>query len=601
MNMATLDDRRDFRRQLFFSLGGIAIGLAVAGLLALLINNVVEPTMQVETQDLVEFPGDTFTIWYHVDSPNMNSRRELLPRLEGDLNDLLVQLDVSIDAIPLPIDVLVHDSPEMMQLITLRRKSGRAMYSFYSVIDLLQDEDPYSRLAELVLAFGWGRCSSQLLYKGMLMNVSFPERDFHVPLAAAPARLLYSLDDLFMLESIDTFDETLYQRYQSPFSPRMAMGTLEGLSEFRSMFATVGDVSASYDIADLQIASLVQYLIECGGGLEAFRAIWGPGTSEALISRLMCGPLTELFDHWMTATQTAERSTPEFEYYQARFLFEAGDIAAAAQITETWDLDNLSSSDSVLAVRTQLAVGNFEAAARFANAANSSTSEALEKWIAVYSGWTSVSDDYLTVFGDGTSEVIADLLQKVTAVYRFTADALGFAESELPEHITVFYYDSDETRELGAAILPSASIHRTIWHISVQDNIVEEFAETLPSFITKKNTASNILRRGLSAVVTTDRDELVLRGCEMLGSGEWTPLWRIGFGGLSDRLFETQTGLMIGYIVDTYGVDVIRDLWVATARIGGGVSLDTAIKNVLGTSRTEIEKILVDSVLICEQ
>jgi hypothetical protein len=86
----------------------------------------------------------------------------------------------------------------------------------------------------------------------------------------------------------------------------------------------------------------------------------------------------------------------------------------------------------------------------------------------------------------------------------------------------------------------------------------------------------------------------------MLQSGEWTPLWRVGFGGVPDRLFETQTGLMIGFIVDTYGIDVIRDLWVATARIGGGVSLDTAIKNSLESSRSEIEGVLVDSVLVCE-
>ncbi len=348
MNMATNNDRSDFRRQLFFSLGGIAVGLAVAGLLALLINNVIEPTMQVETQDLVEFPGETFTIWYHVDSPHMKSRHELLPRLEEDLSDLLVQLDVSIDAIPLPIDVLVHDSPGMMQLITLRRKSGRAMYSFYSVIDLLQDEDPYSRLSELVLAFGWGRCSSQLLYKGMLMNVASRDRDFHVPVAAAPTRLLYSVEDLLMLEGIGAFGETLYQRYQSPFSPRMAMGTLEGISEFRSMFASVGDEATEYDIADLQAASLVQYLIDCGGGLEAFRAIWGPGTSEALITRLECGPLTDLFDDWLPVMQAADTSSAEFEYYQVRFLFEAGDRSRKITVRVHLEEYYLKQSSTVL-------------------------------------------------------------------------------------------------------------------------------------------------------------------------------------------------------------------------------------------------------------
>lgn len=601
MNMATGNDRREFRRQLFFSLGGLAIGLAVAGLIALLINNVIEPTMQVETQDLVKFRGDRFTIWYHVDSPNMGSRTKLLPRLEEDLSNLLTQLNVSVEDIPLPIDVLVHDNPEMMQQTTLRRKSGRAMYTFYSMIDLLVDEDPYARLSELVLAFGWGKCSSQLLYKGMLMHITFPDRDFHAPLAAAPIRLLHSLDDLLKLESIDQFEETLYQQYQSPFSARLAMGTFEGIGEFRTMFATVGDASAEYDIASLQAASFVQYLIECAGGLEAFRSIWGPGTTEALIDRLTCGPLTELFDEWLTVIQATDPSAPEYAYYHARFLFEAGETAAAAQATETWSPSNLSSSQSLLAVRTQLAVGNFDAAAWFASGAEITSSAVLQAWVAAYDGWEQVTEGRVTVLGNkDRAAVLDERLHEVQTAYRAATEALGFTEGELPEHITMFYYETEAARKLGASIIPASSIHQTVWHISSQDNPVEQFIVTLPSFVTKKETASNLLRRGLSAAVTWLRDDLISAGCELVRAGEWTPLWRVGFGGLPDRLFEVQTGLMILYIVETFGMDVIPDLWVATARIGGGASLDTAIRNVLGISRTDIEQTLLDSVLICE-
>ena len=85
MSMLTSSDRKDFRRQVLFSLAGIGIGLAVAGIIALLINNVLEPKLQVESQDLVEFSGDTFSIWYHVDSPYMDSRYELAAQLEDCL------------------------------------------------------------------------------------------------------------------------------------------------------------------------------------------------------------------------------------------------------------------------------------------------------------------------------------------------------------------------------------------------------------------------------------------------------------------------------------------------------------------------------------
>ena len=43
MSMATENGRRDLRRLLFFSLGGVFVGLVVAGLTALLIHNVIAP------------------------------------------------------------------------------------------------------------------------------------------------------------------------------------------------------------------------------------------------------------------------------------------------------------------------------------------------------------------------------------------------------------------------------------------------------------------------------------------------------------------------------------------------------------------------------
>ena len=600
MSMATESDRRDFRRQVFFSLGGITVGLVVAGLIALLINNVIEPQMRVETQDLVKFPGEVFSIWYHVDSPHMKSRHDLLPRLEEAMDDLLDRLDVSIDDIPLPIDVLVHGDPSMMQQSILRRKSALALYSFYAVIDLVYGEDPYSRLGELVLAFGWGRCSSQLLYRGMLLGVSFPERNFHTPLAAAPSRLLHSLQDLIRLEAANAFEETLYQRYQSPFSQRLAIGTFEGLGEFKAMLSAFEDESSEYDISELQAASLVQYLIECSGGLHEFRKIWGPGTTEALIARLACGPLTDLAGDWLVAARESGVTEDGFEYYQARFLYEAGEIETAANITQTWSSRSLSGSESILAVRTQLAVGNFETAGRFANAADSSVTRTLVDWVDAYAGWQQVTDGSFTILGDGTEEDLSEVLQQVQAAYEWVTEAFEFHESELPSHITVFYYETDEDREQGPLVIPVVSTHRTMWHISSQDSIVEAFVVALPAFVMKKETASNLLRRGLTAVLTIDREELVERGCESLHAGEWIPLWRLGFGGVPNRMLEVQTGLMIQFVIDTYGVEVIRDLWLATARVGGGLSLDTAFANFLNTSRTQIETELIESVLNCE-
>jgi hypothetical protein len=599
MNMATDENRRDTRRQVLLTLGGLGIGLAVAALIGLFINDVIEPTMQTETQGLVQFAGERFSIWYSEESMHKNTRRTLLPRLEEALDDLLERLDVSIDAIPLPIDVLVHDTPEMMQLTTMRRKSISAMYSFYAMIDVLYNEDPYPRLAELVLAFGWGRCYSQLLYKGMLTTVLFPERDFHVALAAAPERILYSFDELLLLEQAGAFGETLYQRYQSPFSSRLVLGSLEGIGEFRSMLSDVSDESADYDLAHLQAASLVQYLIE-HAGMDAFRAAWGPGTTEALVLRLAASPLPELFEDWRARMRSADTASEEYNYYLARFLFESGDLAAAARVTEAWNPSGLSAARSLLGVRTQLAAADFVVARRFATSAAPSISSTLTGWVDAYAGCRQATDGFVTVLVSGSDVPVDEWLDRARTSYASAVRALGFREDELPEHITVFIYGTDDERDGGRQMLPAIDIHRTLWHVSVQDDLLREFVGTLPSFVVKKDTASNLLRRGLTAALCIDRQTLIDQGCEMVREAQWTSLARIGLGGVPDRLLDVQTGLMVWYVMDTYGVEAIRGLWAATARIGGGVSLDTALKNALNTSRSEIEAILLESILVCE-
>lgn len=600
MSMATDNNRKDVRRQIFFSVAGIGVGLLVAGLIALLINNVIEPTMQVETRDLVEFPGETFSLWYHVNSPYTNTRDKLIEELEEDLDALLVRLQVNREDIPLPIDVLVHDTPSMMQTTTLRRKSASALYSFYCVIDLLQGEDPLQRLAELVLAFGWGNCSSQLIYVGMLANIVESDRDFHMPVSAAPDRLIFSLDDLVALESAGQFEETLYQRYQSPFSARLAVGSFESMGEFRSMLTKLDDEAAEYGMADFEAASLVEYLIDCSGGLDEFRAAWGPGTTAAVLGRLNCGSLDEIFEGWMASVHASDYAGNDFDYYRARFLFEAGDLSSAAAITDAWDCSGLTSSKSTLAWRTQIAVGDIQDASAFVSGADANARDTLEEWQDVYEGWSLTQNGAYSVLSSGDEVSRTRILDDVKSAYERVVDELALDGYELPSHITIVYYPDEESQELGSTAVPIDDTQRTLWHVASGDDLMATFAVTLPSYVVKKVTASNLLKTGLIAAVTIDREELLRRGCEILQSGDWTPLWRVGFGGLPEEIFQTQTGLMMMYVLETYGAEVIPPLWKATARIGGGQSLDSAFNDVLDTSRTRIESELVETVLDCE-
>ncbi len=60
--MATENGRRDLRRLLFFSLGGVFVGLIVAGLTALLINNIIAPNRA----DSGEIADDSWVITFRL-------------------------------------------------------------------------------------------------------------------------------------------------------------------------------------------------------------------------------------------------------------------------------------------------------------------------------------------------------------------------------------------------------------------------------------------------------------------------------------------------------------------------------------------------------
>ena len=587
-------------RQIWFSLGGIVIGLAFAGLIALFINNVIQPTMQIETQGLVTYSGDRFKLWFHEESELPSERNALFGELEGALDSLLVRLDVDESLIPLPIDVIVHDTPGELQSSILRRKSSNATYTFYSMMDLVYGEDPYERLCELVLAFGWGQTWSQLLYTGVLLNLTQPDRDFHESVAAAPERLRTSLEGLLRLESTGLFPETLYQMYDSPYSPRMAIGSLDRLVAFFEMAETLGFGEVEYGLVELEAASLVQHVLEVTGGWEAIEAAWGPGLTEVVLTTIVREPVPVLTENWSAAVNAVAGSGPEYDYQCARFLFEAGSFADAFDISSTWDASQLEPTARQLAIRTALAVGDLARAETLAQNGDQAEQETYEDWIAVYAGWQTEDQGNVRLHTSPQAAVSLDL-EGVEQALRTILDELVLDTSDLPPRISVFVYDTEEARNLGESIIPTAPPHQTLWHLAPSDDLVEQMSRSLPSYAYGQHTASSLLRSGIASALINDFESLRSAGCEMYLGGEWTALWQLGFGGTPKRFLDVEAGLMIRYILDRFGGEVIRDLWVSTSRSGQGMSFDSALSASIDMSRHDIEQELLGMVLQCER
>jgi hypothetical protein len=579
--------------------GGLVIGALGAGIFAIVLHYIIQPQMSVETRDVYSVQGAEFTVWYHDGSPQRSEYVNLYARLEESLDDLVARLDVDPSVIPSPIDVLVHDDPGQLQASIAQRKSPMATHTFYAVLDLLAGEDPYSRLAELVLAFGWGECFSQLLYNGALTVLVNPGRNHHSAVAAAPPRLRYSFEDLLRIETVGGFTPTLYQRFDSPFSPSMALGSLESIATFYSLFGTEGALIPEEDFVSLQAASLVKYLIDCNGGLGALKSVWGPGGSAALFERLACGTSDELSESWWSAAAEEGQSGPTYEYYRALYLFEVGEFEEAYRLTKTWGERPLDEAELALGVRCALSVGEFKEAAGWMESVGTGL-DRVAQWIELFDDWRYVEEDGISIFGDRSDEELTRLLSEVREARERIAAGLGVASDQLPQRMAVFFYDDAEARRIGESVTPDVDTHRVAWHVVVGDEIDWILAATLPAYVFRASTASNLLRTGLATALTFDRDTLTKDGCELLSVGEWTPLWQLGFGGVTQDRFRTETGLMVRRVMDAHGPGILRDLWQATARLGAAMSLDSALLEYAGTSRREIEETLLNSVLVCD-
>ena len=588
------------RKPWVMTVGGFVLGALGVAIFALVLHYVIQPQMSVEKRDLYSVAGDRFNVWYHDGSSQREGYVGLYARLEESLDDLLARLDIDPSAIPSSIDVLVHDDPGQLQTSITQRKSPMATHSFYAVLDLLAEEDPYPRLAELVLAFGWGECFSQLLYSGVLAVLVRPDRNHHCAVAAAPPRLRHSFDDLLRLEVAGEFAPTLYQQFDSPFSTSMALGSFESIAAFYSLFGTQGALVPEEDFASLHAASLVAYLVDCNGGLPAVQSAWGPGDSRTLFERLVCEPPGDVGDSWWKAAVEEGVAGPAYDYYRALYLFEVGEFEEAYRLTRMWQGRELSEEDHVLGVRCALSAGEFKEAAEWVGSAGSH-SDRVAEWVALFDEWNRVEEDGVSVFGGRSNEELARLLTEARAARERIAAGLGIASDELPGRMTFFFYEDAEARQIGQRVTPDVDDrHQVAWHAVVGDEIGWALAATLPAYVFSASTASNLLRTGIAAAVNIDRKTLIANGCQLLVAGAWTPLWQLGFGGVTQDRLRTETGLMIRQVIDTHGTGVLRELWRATARLGDAMSFDSALLEHVGTSRREIERTLLNSVLVCD-
>ncbi len=578
-------------------LGGMALGAIGIGIVILIIVLWIEPISAPERAGTVRFHEGHFTLWYKKDSAAAADHTTLGHELNRDLGSLIELLKIDPDLIPDPIDVFVHDDIPSMQASIVMRKAPDSRGGYAAPLDLLVDEAPRERMAELVLAFGWGQCGSELLKRGMTIYATQPERNYHSIIAALPARLFLSLSQLILLEERGRFSKSVYERYDSPYS----RATIE-FGDYKSLFdLSVGDVDRLSDFPSLEAASFVQYLIEKKGGITEVKRVWGKGTSDRLLARIGPDSLESLGEGWYTFGKDDGRHSGDYDYLRAYYLLGNGDPDGAWAVAQEFKAPGASDDQLFFAGRCALSVGEFDRAkALVAELADRSKKDLLGQYLTLFADCRVVENQNMRLFI--SSAVPPDeggaLIAAARDGYSHIVQQLDLGVEEMPTRLTIFIYAQEDELEHGKGLTPLLSAQNATLHILSSDDMCYQMAEVLPAYCWGRDTYSKLLRSGLAVALCRSKQELVHAACALRGNNGWIPLSQTDFGSGDEETVKVEAGLMVRYLLDG-GVQELRRIWIDTSPDERYLTLDTALREVKDESRDGIEAALVSSVLIC--
>jgi len=566
--------------------GGLLLGAVGVGIAIIVLVYFVQPFSTPETKGMVCYRQGDFHLWYPKDSSARKAHADLAAVLEKELHELTALLQVDPKLIPRPIDVFVHPNIAAMQASILKRKGPQAESTYIAPLDLLVGEDPRGRLGELVLAFGWGNCGSRILKMGMRLYAADPQRNFHGVVAALPDRLFLTLPQLMRLEEEHYFPSSLYEQFDSPYSP----AAITSLSAFKQVL----DLSPSgqeNSVPALEAASFVQFLIETMGGLRAVKRMWGMETTDRLLQRITALSPAELSVKWRNVALVKGKEAPDFARLHAYYLLESGDPDAAYALAKEWYKRNLSPQELLTAGRCALTVGAFSDAAALAARAQGATKDELLALSRPYTGWQVKEQPRIRViaFNADTAE---KAVKELETAYKAMSESLSLSPDELPPRLTVFIYPDKASQREGEKLTALAATKSATLHITASDDIVYQVALVLPAYVWKADTYSRMLRTGV-AVALARGEALEEEGKALERTGKWVPLSVVDFGTADKKVVEIEAGLMVRYLLHKFGTEEFRRFWTLTSPLDRYLSLDSALNEVYGLTRDQIEESLL--------
>ena len=587
---------RSLRRNKYFWLAsGLFGGVLVAGILALVLNYVIQPLSTPETWGYETVKTEDFHVWFTEESPSLANQQEIIAELDAEFADLLGLLHVERSDLDLPIDVFIHDSIPAMQTSIARRKSASASTYFLSVLDILAGDPVRPWLVEALLSQGWGHCYSQAIYLGTLLYLSNPNPEYLCTVAAAPQELRHSLADLVTSEDETRYPRTAYQLFGDPSSVR----ALLSLEDWHSLWF-VSDNVASIRAADFprtEIASLIQFVVESCGSVESLKQAWGPGTASAVLERCWPKGTEDLTAAWALELENPSHMDCSGEAIRASLLFDAGHIEAASAIVGTWSPSSQVTENGILlATRCCLATGDFDRAAEWASTLGDPEGQSIQSMLAGFGDWRAERFEEMTILAP--SSISREELQQEIVVPYLSLCSITDASFSDGLSPTVFVHPDAATKRAVSEHLGLDRELTPIAHVCPGEDWPYEIAHALLPRLWEPGPISPLARIGIAAFLTHPIEDLVQHGTELSCGTGWVPLMLLDVGTAKESVVRTEAGLLFAQIERTMGMDAVRRAW-CESRTAGCVTLESTLRTILGTSKAEVESVLRTEVLRC--
>jgi hypothetical protein len=566
--------------------GGLGIGFVCFGLAVALVFFVIRPSIERGTHGLNAYHKGDIRVWYANRKRGVTGLEPVRAQTEALLYEVAESIHVDPEELPLPIELFLHqDLEELINSVVHRDSDYRSVN--WAVLDQLPWEDPRVRVSELLLTFGWGKCTCQILYAGMALYAAYPGRNFHSFIAALPVRARHSVGELISLEASGSFPQTFYQAYASPFVMRFGLSLSAAKRHFDipKYFSFIPERHQLY----LEAASLVQYLIEEHNSMDAVRAAWGVGFSENILKKLTGFTHDELTLSWHGAALREGLKAADYPLLHTQLLIELGECEAAFEITESWSVADATVEQIQLMILSALFAGESDRAQSLIDqpAAALIDPDVLH-WSRHLAEGGAVTTGAVRIVGASSAIASGPELRRIQATADAIAETLGMSDSDLAELVTVVVHTDPEQREWARKTISTFGLSSALTQVTQGEDVPLAMARALLPYALGE-TRSKLLERGLALMVSRDRSQLIAQADQLRSEGKWQPFGTLSYMGQDETEVDVQAASLVQTILDEFGGAKLREIWRSTSTLAEGYCLDTALRIHVGITRQELE------------